>query len=54
VEEGDKNSKIWKFIVMESAYNYESLRFSVFPAIRKMYKDEKFKKKIALEMAADI
>jgi hypothetical protein len=48
-EEGDENNKIKKFIVIESAYNYEFLKFSAFPTIRKIYKNEKFKKKIALE-----
>jgi hypothetical protein len=54
VEEGDKSSEIWKFTVMESAHNHESLKSSVFLTIRKMYKNKKFKKKIALEKAINI
>jgi hypothetical protein len=39
---------------MKSKYNHEFLKFSAFPAIRKMYKNKKFKKKIALDKASDI
>jgi hypothetical protein len=54
VEEESKNSGIWKFTIIESEHNYELLRSSALPAIRKIYKDENFKKKIALEKAAGI
>jgi hypothetical protein len=54
VEEEGKSSGIWKFTIIESEYNYELLKFSALPAIRKMYKDKNFKKKIALEKATDI
>jgi hypothetical protein len=54
VEEGSKGSGIWKFIIIKSEYNHEFLRSSAFPAIRKIYKNKNFKKKIALEKAADI
>jgi hypothetical protein len=49
VEEEDKGSKIWKFTVIKFEHNYEFLRSSALPAIRKMYKNKNFKKKIALE-----
>jgi hypothetical protein len=39
---------------MKSKYNHEFLKFSAFPAIRKMYKNKKFKKKIALDKAFGI
>jgi hypothetical protein len=54
VEEGGKGSGIWRFTVMKSAHNHEFLKFSALSAIRKIYKNKKFKKKIALEKAVDI
>jgi hypothetical protein len=53
VKEG-KNSGIQKFFVIKSKYNHEFLRFSAFSAIRKIYKNEEFKKKIALDKASGI
>jgi hypothetical protein len=53
VEEG-KDNEIWKFTIIESEHNYEFLKFSALPAIRKIYKNKNFKKKIALKKTAGI
>jgi hypothetical protein len=53
VEEGNKGSEIWKFTIIEFEYNHELLRSSALPAIRKIYKDKNFKKKITLKKGGE-
>jgi hypothetical protein len=54
VKEGGKGNEIWKFTIIKSEYNHELLKSSALPAIRKIYKDKNFKKKIALKKATGI
>jgi hypothetical protein len=48
IVERDRNSGIWAFAIINAAHNYLlTTAFSAYNAIRKMYKNKAFKKKIA-------
>jgi hypothetical protein len=55
IAETYKGSGFWQFTVIKGAYNHDSITEpGSYPAIRKMYKNDKFKKIIAAYKAVGI